>query len=186
MTAYNFRKENGAEIQQAVEEASKAGMGIIAMKTMAGAFWDKERTRPINTRAALKWALQNESIHTAVPGMMTFEQLSANRTVMRSPILSDPEREELKLTFGPDPMGPYCQQCGLCIRQCPRLLDIPSAMRAYMYATGYGNSARARETLSMAGIFRPSCGDCGSCSVRCAMGSDIRRKMLDLARLAPV
>jgi predicted aldo/keto reductase-like oxidoreductase len=182
MTAYNFRKENRAEIEQAAEEASKAGLGIIAMKTMAGAFWDKERTRPINAGAALKWALRKECIHTAVPGMTTFDQLSANRSVMRHPVLSDPEKEELKLTSVPDPLGPFCQQCGRCVPQCPKGQDIPNAMRAYMYAVGYGDTGRAGETLSMAGIRRPACGECRSCSVRCALGADIRNKMLDLER----
>ncbi len=36
------------------------------MKTMAGAYWDREKTKPINGVAALKWVLQNENIHTTV------------------------------------------------------------------------------------------------------------------------
>jgi predicted aldo/keto reductase-like oxidoreductase len=55
MTAYNFKKSNRTEIEDAINYAAGKGMGIIAMKTMAGAYWDKERTRPINTRAALKF-----------------------------------------------------------------------------------------------------------------------------------
>jgi predicted aldo/keto reductase-like oxidoreductase len=184
MTAYNFRKENRAEIQKAVEDAAKAGMGIIAMKTMAGAFWDKERTLPVNSKAALKWALQNENIHTAVPGMTNFEQLGADRSVMRDPVLSDPEKADLKLAFDSRGDGPYCQQCGQCVSQCRHELDIPTTMRAYMYAHGYGNPGRARETLSRAGIDPSACDDCGTCAVRCAMGADVRLKMRDMARLA--
>ncbi len=67
MTAYNFRKNNIAEIDEAIGYATEKGLGIIAMKTMAGVFWDKERTRPINTKASLKWVLKNENIHTTVP-----------------------------------------------------------------------------------------------------------------------
>ena len=36
------------EIDAALKYAASAGLGIIAMKTMAGAYWDKERTKPIN------------------------------------------------------------------------------------------------------------------------------------------
>jgi uncharacterized protein len=183
MTAYNFRRENRADILKAVEEASRAGMGIIAMKTMAGAFWDKERTQPINAKAALKWALQNEHVHTSVPAIMNFEQLRMDLSVMQHPVLSDPEKAELKLTYSRDPDGPYCQQCGECIGQCPKGLDIPTAMRAHMYAYGYGSTGQARQTLSMAGILPSACGECGSCSVLCSMGADIRQKMRDLARI---
>ena len=80
--------------------------------------------------------------------------------------------------------GPYCQQCGKCVSQCRRGLDIPTTMRAYMYAHGYDSPQRARETLSSAGITPAACEDCGTCPVRCAMGSDIRLKMRDMARLA--
>ena len=186
MTALNFRKQNRVEILNAVEYASKAGLGIIAMKTMAGGFWDKERTKLINAKAALKWVLQNEHVHTAVPGMTSFEQLKADLSVMQDPVLSDPEKEDLNLSFGFGPDDPFCQQCGRCVSQCRHGADIPTAMRAYMYAYGYGNIRHARETLALAGDASAACGKCSSCSVRCSMQSDVRRKMLDIARLADV
>jgi predicted aldo/keto reductase-like oxidoreductase len=184
MTAYNFRKDNRVEIEEALEFAAGAGLGTIAMKTMAGAYWDKEKTRPINAGAALKWVLRNGRVHTAVPGVADFQQLDTDLSVMHDPVLSDQEQADLKLTFTPGSDGPFCQQCARCIPQCPHGLDIPSAMRAHMYAYGYGNADQARETLSLAGVSPSACGRCGACSVRCAMRSDIRRKMLDVAELA--
>jgi uncharacterized protein len=186
LTAVNFRKENRLKILSAAETASKAGLGVIAMKTMAGRFWDKEKTQPINGKAALKWVLRNECIHTSVPGITTHEQLKTDWDLMKDLTLSDEEKAELKLSFGPMPDAPYCQQCGECVSQCRHGLDIPTAMRAYMYAYGYGNVRHAQETLALAGNSIGACNGCGACTVRCSMRSDIRSKMLDIARLADV
>ena len=71
LTAYNFRQPHLAEVTKAIAEAAAAGLGIVAMKTQAGVFWDPERKQPINAKAALKWALQNENMHTAIPGVST-------------------------------------------------------------------------------------------------------------------
>ncbi len=183
MVAYNFKKTNIREINEALENAVKAGLGIIAMKTMAGAYWDKEKTLPINTRAALKWVLQNENIHTAVPGITTFDQLSEDLAVMSDLNLTDEEKADLKLAQRNTEHGIYCQQCGDCLEQCPELLDIPTIMRSYMYAYGYRNISKAKLTLSRANISTLPCTDCDSCTVDCAMGFDIKQKILDIARL---
>ncbi len=68
LTRYNFRVNHLEELNQAVEYASSKGMGVVAMKTQAGVYWDKDTKKEmINPKAALKWALQNENIHTAIP-----------------------------------------------------------------------------------------------------------------------
>src|SRR5208337_3160926 len=75
LTSYNFRQDHHLEVQRAVGEAAAAGLGVVAMKTQAGVFWDKEKKDPIDARAALKWALRDPNIHTAIPGFSTFDQL---------------------------------------------------------------------------------------------------------------
>ena len=49
LTAYNFRQPHLAEVQAAVERAAKAGIGILAMKTQAGVFWDRRSSRSPST-----------------------------------------------------------------------------------------------------------------------------------------
>ncbi len=186
LVAYNFRKKNRDEISEAIEYASGKGMGIIAMKTMAGAFWDEERTEPINSTAALKWVLQNENVHTAVPGVTTFEELQKDIDLMKDLSLSDSERSDLKLTLREKSSGPFCQQCGECVPQCARSLDIPTLMRSHMYAYGYRNLRHARETLSQAIKETDPCGGCAECAVSCAMGFDVKRKISGIARLNAV
>ncbi len=186
MTAYNFRKQNREELEDAIRYAAESGMGIIAMKTMAGAHWDKEKTKPINGIAALKWALQNENIHTAVPDCSTFDQLDMDLAIMADPELTEEEKQDLVPPSEDLSSGLYCQQCSQCIPQCPEAMDIPTIMRSYMYAYGYGNLDFAQKTLCSAGLQSIPCGDCSDCTVNCQMGFDIRTRILDISRLREV
>lgn len=186
MTAYNFRIQNREEIEEAIQYAADAGLGIIAMKTMAGTYWDSERTKPINTKAALKWILQNENIHTTVPGFTTYDQLYQNLAVMDDLELTDEEKLDLEPPSEELSSGLYCQQCNRCIPQCPEEIDIPTIMRSYMYAYGYRNLELAQKTLRSSGLNSVPCIDCKDCKVTCRMGFDVRTKILDIARLQNV
>ncbi len=186
MTAYNFRKDNIAEIDEAIKYASEKGLGIIAMKTMAGVYWDKEKTEPINTKAALKWVLQNENIHTTVPDCSSYDQLNQDLAIMSDLELTEEEKRDLETPSEKLSSGIYCQQCNRCIPQCPENLDIPTIMRSYMYAYGHRNLAHAQNTLSSSGLSSVPCNTCNDCTVKCQMGFDIRTKILDIARLKNV
>ncbi len=185
LTAYNFRKNNKAEIDQAMARAVKAGIGIVAMKTQAGVYWDKERQEPINMRAALKWALQNENVHTAIPGFTAFDQLQLDLSVMGDLTLTPEEKADLRLDEGKAYAGLYCHQCGTCQQQCPSGVDVPSLMRSYMYAYGYKNIGLARSTIEDLGT-RLACTDCGSCRLSCPNGFDAGEKVKDIIRLKAV
>ncbi|NOY37077.1 MAG: hypothetical protein GXO83_05825 [Chlorobi bacterium] len=186
MTAYNFRMNNIDEINNAIEYAAGKGLGVIAMKTMAGAYWDKERTKPINTRAALKWVLQNENIHTSVPDCTNLDQLYQDLDLMADPELTKEEKSDLKPPSEGLSAGIYCQQCASCIPQCPEGLDIPTIMRSYMYAYGYKNLAQAQQTLKSTHIPESPCSGCSVCTVDCSMDFDIKRKVSDICRLGNV
>jgi predicted aldo/keto reductase-like oxidoreductase len=186
LTAYNFKQATRVELQQAIAEAAKTGIGIVAMKTQAGVYWDKEKQQPINMKAALKWALQNENVHTCIPGMTAFDQLEANISVMGDLTLTPQEQKDLHLDESQTLAGLYCQQCDVCRGQCPDGVDIPTFMRSYMYAYGYRNTGLAQETLSSMEISSLPCSDCTICGVRCSMGFDVRGKILDIARLKDI
>lgn len=186
LTAYNFRQPHLADVTSAIAEAAAAGLGVVAMKTQAGVFWDPERKRPINAKAALKWALQNENIHTAIPGVSTIEELETDISVMEDLALSGAEKGDLELGMAPAEPGLFCGQCGSCVAQCRSKLDIPTLMRSYMYAYGYRRPAKARETLAAAGIRRVPCGKCPACTVACAIGLPVRERAMNIARIASV
>ncbi len=180
VTAYNFRQTHGAEIAAAMAEAARAGLGIIAMKTQAGVYWDRLRLRRINMKAALKWVLANEHVHTTIPAFANHAELREDLDVLRDPALTPAERADLGLGDRAGLSGTFCQQCGSCVAQCPSGQPVPTLMRAAMYAYGHGRMDRAVAAWRAAGAPRPPCLDCGACDVRCALGLDIRGTILGL------
>ncbi len=186
LTAYNFRQPHLEEMHKAMAEAAAAGVGLVAMKTQAGAYWDKERQHPINMKAALKWALQNPHVGTAIPGFTTFDQMEDDLAVMADLKLTPAELDALKQGEKLGLAGLYCRQCGACVAQCRHGLDIPALMRGYMYAYGYRNLGQARVTVAEAAPPSGVCADCGSCTVRCAMGHDVRDRVTDIARITAI
>jgi len=186
LTAYNFRQPHAAEVEKAIAEAGKAGLGVIAMKTQAGVYWDSERQHPINMKAALKWVLRNENVHTAVPGFTTFEQMEVDLSVMEDSKLTPAEELDLKEDQQMGRRGLYCDHCAKCTGQCPHGVEIPTLMRSYMYAYGYRNLAAAKETFELAGMTDLPCSGCGECPVKCNMGFDVRKRIGDIARIQNV
>ncbi len=184
--AYNFRSENVTALDDAIKYAKDSGVGIMSMKAQAGGFWDKERKEPVNSRAAIKWALQNENIASVVSGMSTREQLDQNIKLMSDLRLDEKERNDLRLASDQKLPGIYCQQCNRCIPQCPQSYNIPVAMRSFMYAYGYRDIRYAKETLGYSDLPADPCGNCGNCNVDCTMGFNIREKIKDIARLRNV
>jgi predicted aldo/keto reductase-like oxidoreductase len=183
LTAYNFRQPHRREIEQAIGEAAAAGVGVIAMKTMAGAYWDAGRKVPINSRAALKWVLQNENVHTTIPGVSSYEQLAMNVSVMRDPRLTPQEQSDLRQGEEKKLSGLYCAQCGMCRAQCRYHLEIPTAMRAYMYAHGYRKPDMAQELLASRGGDAFACRQCASRAVTCTMGFSVAERMRDVVHM---
>jgi predicted aldo/keto reductase-like oxidoreductase len=184
LTSVNFRQDHYADVKAAIAEAAAAGIGIVAMKTMAGAFFDKGRTEPINCRAALKWVLRDPNITTAIPGITSFDQLSENAGVNSDLTLSEEERKSLRL--GDLQGGLYCNGCERCVSSCVRALPIPEYMRAYMYTHGYANGRMGRDLLGDLGMPADPCAGCDGCTARCVKGFTIRERISDVARLHAV
>jgi aryl-alcohol dehydrogenase-like predicted oxidoreductase len=184
LTSYNFRQDHHLEVQKAIGEAAAAGLGVVAMKTQAGVFWDKEKTTPIDMKAALKWALRDANVHTAIPGFTTLEQLQADLEVLRAPALTPEDR--LSLVEPQKVAGLYCQGCEQCLSPCVQHLPIPDLMRGYMYSHAYRNR-EAAQALVLALDLPPSpCTDCENCPVVCAKGFDVAERIRDVVRLRNV
>ena len=184
LTSINFKQDHYPEVKKAVAEAAAAGLGIIAMKTMAGAFHDKERTKPVNCRAALKWVLQDENVTTAIPGITTFDQLADNAGVNKDLALTEDEKSSL--VPGKSEGGLYCPGCPGCTDRCTKGLPVPDIMRAYMYTYGYGDARLAQDLLAGLRIDADPCGECAECTVRCSRGFDLPARVRDISRLTSV
>lgn len=186
LTAYNFRQTHRSEIRAAIREAAQAGLGVVAMKTQAGVYWDRARTRTINMKAALKWVLQDENVHTTVPAFSNFEEMQEDLSIMENLSLTPQESQDLRLGDELGFSGLYCEQCGRCVAQCPAGMDIPTLMRSYMYAFGHRRPSKARETLQRWTSAEISCGSCSECRVECSLGFDVRSRVQDVARVLDV
>jgi predicted aldo/keto reductase-like oxidoreductase len=183
LTAYNFRQDHRDEVRKAIAEAARAGIGIVAMKTQAGAYWDKEKQQPINMKAALKWVLNDPNVTTAVPGMTAFDQLEDDLTVLTDLALTEQELKDLKVDIHG---GLYCQHCRQCLPGCRESLPIPDLMRSYMYAYGYRNLGLAQDLLQELDVPSDACRSCGTCTVRCAKGFDVAGRIKDIIRLKDI
>lgn len=185
LTRYNFQMENLDELNSVIKKAAAKGTGIVGMKTIAGGgFLDKERTKPLNTTAAIKWVLSNPDIHTIIPGMTNFDHLTANMKIFDDLALSDAERKDLiAATLQP---GLSCSGCSECLSSCTVKAPVPDLMRAYMYAYGYQNASMAKELLNELKISGNPCLDCTDCNVSCHRNFNLKEKITDIYRLADV
>jgi len=184
LTAINFKQEHHLEVKEKLAIAAKKGIGVVAMKVMAGGFLDKEKTKPINHVAALKWILQDENIHTTIPSMVNLEQLQTNMAILSNTELTDQENKDLAIATLEQ--GLYCNACESCIPTCKKLLPIPELMRAYMYSYGYRSALKAKELISELNLGTNPCSDCEYCTVKCIKNFDITHKIHDISQLSNI
>jgi hypothetical protein len=202
LTTYNFAMRSvdasmntnpeapKTDMTAAIRSARKDGLGIVAMKVMAGGVSRVQRgdrlyganpealrarlSQPGVPVAAIKWALRNESVDAAIVCMTNHEELDENLPAMSEPYL---ERDEKLLTAQLASIAPrYCRMCGSCGGTCDKGVPVPDVLRFLTYAEGYGQFALARERfLEMPQRVRDvRCSDCASCSFRCAYGVAVR------------
>ena len=140
LTTYNFAMRSvdagqnanpdapKTDMTGAIRSARKAGLGIVAMKVMAGGVrrvLRGDRVYGANPQAlgqrlgqpgvpvaAIKWALENESVDTAEVCMTDHDELDENLRAMAGPYT---EQDERLLTAQLARIGPsYCRMCGSC------------------------------------------------------------------------
>ncbi len=205
LTSYNFSMRSVAagdnrntqaprtDMTSVIKDARKSGMGIVAMKTLAGGtnrVGRGDRLSGANPEAltqqlsqggamlsALKWALRNEAVDTAIVGMTDHDQLLENLRAMSEPYTS---RDEALLAAQMALIGPtYCRMCGACSGVCDKGVPVPDVLRFLTYAEGYGQFALARERfMEMSEEARAArCSGCESCSVDCPNGVRVRERV---------
>lgn len=184
LTAINFKQEHHLQIKEKIALAAENGIGIIAMKTMAGAFLDREKTKPINCKAALKWVLQDPNVHTSIPGITSFDMLAENLSVVEDIELTEEEMKDLR-----DAgliAGMYCDGCPSCTGNCRKHLPVHDIMRSYMYAYGYNDFKKARNVLDDSGIRNNPCKDCESCTIVCPKNFNVAERIKDISRITNI
>jgi len=183
LLTYNFSMGHG--LDAAIDLAYKSGLGVVAMKVMAGGFRKTKPSDPLYPKlrkegtllAALKWVLRNPSVATTIPSMTDMDQLDENLKAMAQPYTRD---EEKLLTAQLERIAPlYCRMCGECRGTCAKGLPVADMLRYLTYADGYGQFALAREKYRELPreLAEVRCGDCEQCTVRCPYGVHVTARL---------
>jgi aryl-alcohol dehydrogenase-like predicted oxidoreductase len=201
LTSYNFSMHD-LGMEKTIQAARHAGKGIVAMKTMAGGYarvqrWDdgssrgresqivfedpklimSKLKRPGLMPAALRWALRNQDVDTAIVGIVDADQLEENFACMSAPLT---EADQKLLSAHLERIRPiYCRMCGACAGQCRKDLPVPDMLRILTYADGYGQFPLARERFQELPerTRQVRCADCAACSVRCPNGVAVAARL---------
>jgi hypothetical protein len=184
IAGYNFTM--GDSLNEALAAAQAAGVGIVAMKVMAGGFRRVKPGQPLHETikregamlAALKWVLQTPRVQTTVPSITDMDQLDEDLRAMGAP-LTEADRKVLAAQL--DYIRPlYCRMCGTCQGQCPQGLPVADVVRYLAYAEGYGQFALGRERFLELPeeVARVRCELCPSCSVACPNGVRVADRLM--------
>jgi predicted aldo/keto reductase-like oxidoreductase len=183
LTAYNFCMDPGMEA--AIAAAAKSGMGVIAMKVMAGGFRDLKHDDPLYKKlrqdgamlAALKWVINKPNVATAIPSMTDMDQLDENLQAMAHPFSTGDGK---LLAAHLEQIRPlYCRMCGQCDGDCQKGLPVADVLRFLTYADGYRQFALGRERFLELPPEQIAvrCGDCAECTVNCPHGVQVQSRM---------
>lgn len=182
LATFNFSME--ANAGDALALAAKSGMGVVAMKVMAGGFRRQHAGTPLHEKmnqpgtplAMLKWVINKPYVATTIPSMTDMDQLEENLKAMEQQY-SDADEKLLALHL--DTITPlYCRMCGRCEGACEKGLPVADMLRSLTYADGYGQFALGRERFfELAGDRGVRCADCGMCTVHCPHGVNVAGRL---------
>jgi len=187
LTAYNFAVDPA--VTAVIEEAAKAGKGIVAMKVMAGGSRGgrgrggpnpnaEKLKRPGAMAAVLRWVTRNPNVHTTVPSMTDMDQLDEN---IRAGVQAFSEDDTKVLAIHREIIRPfYCNMCGQCDGMCRQGLPVRDVLRFGMYADDYGQFALGRERFQELSAEHAAvrCSSCSGCTVECPHGVNVAGRLI--------
>lgn len=183
LSAYNFTMD--PKMDKVLEDASAKGIGIVAMKVMAGGFRTNKPGTPLHERltrdgamaAALKWAVRKPCVHTSIPGIMDLDQLDENFKAVSAGWRESDQKVLAAQLKAIRPL--YCSMCNQCGGVCEKGLPVQDLIRYVSYAEGYGQFAMAREHYNelpenLRGV---DCANCAACSISCPNGVRVAQRV---------
>ncbi|MBF0131761.1 MAG: aldo/keto reductase [Magnetococcales bacterium] len=173
MIAFNFMKF--PRIPDILRLAKQKGVGVIAMKTLAGA---KESGAKLDVgqfeQAALKWVLNHEEIAGLV---ITFKSAQDLDLYLPASGQAFTARDQKALDHYAALHGDqYCRTgCGDCSGACDHQVDIATILRYNMYFSDYRDEKRAMESYARLPQSARPCLDCRTqaCAGLCPHGLDV-------------
>ncbi len=165
--------------------AQKAGVGLIAMKPLAGGrlgdrpslLKSKKSIRGESlAQISLRYVLSNPNITCAIPGMMRPHELNENLHVGRRWRRINREEVRKLMEFVGEAGKGFCRNCGYCL-PCPEGIPIPDIFRFESYHDRYDLKAWAREQYQSLVVNARACSGCEQCLKLCPFGVSIPEKL---------
>ncbi|MBF0186487.1 MAG: aldo/keto reductase [Magnetococcales bacterium] len=178
MPAFNFMKF--PRVPDVLKEAHQRGVGVVAMKTLAGAKDGGISGEGTFEHAAFKWVLQHQEVAGLVISIKTVRDLDLYLAASGERFTASDQRvlDHYAARFGNE----YCRTgCGDCESSCPEGVSIASILRYQMYFQDYGDEKHAMR--SYAALDRKGqaevCLSCQSavCSGSCEHGLPLAAKL---------
>jgi len=175
--------------------ARRHGLGTVIMKPLSGG----QLVSPLGpgglpvspdpvVSGALRWVLSNPEADTAIPGMVSAQQVEDNVAAVERGPLSDDERAELveivALLKRSYRYGQTCLRCGYC-QPCPNGINIPAIFQAADQAREYPDNLKhmGRDLYAAQTRTAADCEECGRCMERCPAKLEIPKRLREVARI---
>jgi hypothetical protein len=177
MPAFNFMKF--PQVPEVLKEAKARGVGVIAMKTLAGARdMDIDPKDAVFEHAAFKWVLAHPEVAGLVVTMKRARDIELYLQASGGELKAADQLtlDRYAASFGRD----YCRTgCSDCETGCPFSVPIASILRYQMYFDSYEDEKRAMQ--SYAGLQQDAavCLSCAeqSCAKGCGHGLPVAHKL---------
>lgn len=177
--SFNFMKF--PKLPEVMKEAHKQGVGVIAMKTLAGA-------KDMNlsdaggdfSHAAFKWVLKHPEISGLIVTMKTAADIELYLKASGVKFTAADQRvlDRYAALYSRD----YCRTgCGQCEGYCPAGVEIATVLRYRMYFKDYGMEKRAMQSYASLERNAAPCTGCDQpvCITKCPHGLPVKEMLSD-------
>jgi predicted aldo/keto reductase-like oxidoreductase len=170
MPSFNFLKF--PRIPKLLKEARKRGVGVVAMKTLAGAKdMDFDSKSSAFEPAAFKWVLSHPEVNGLVITIKRVSDLDLYLTASGEPLKASDRKvlDQYTRQYGKQ----YCRTgCNQCESDCPKGVSIATTLRYHMYFSDYGMEKHAMKSYARLQDYAEKCFTCDneSCVSACPYG----------------
>lgn len=179
MPSFNFMKF--PKLPDVMKEAHKKGVGVIAMKTLAGAKdMNLEAKEGEFSHSAFRWVLKHPELSGLIVTMKTAADIELYLKASGTAFTSADQRllDRYAAMYAND----YCRTgCGSCEGYCPAGVEIATVLRYRMYFRDYGMEKRAMESYAS---LKQNAAPCAGCEVpvcigKCPYGLPVKNMLSD-------
>lgn len=177
--AFNFMKF--PKLPEVMKEAHTRGVGVIAMKTLAGAKdMNMDGKGGEFSHAAFKWVLKHPEVSGLIITMKTALDIELYLKASGASFTASDQR--VLDRYAAMHSGDYCRTgCGDCEGFCPSGVEIATVLRYRMYFRDYSMEKRAMESYGLLKNNAAPCPGCDQpvCITKCPYGLPVRDMLSD-------